>query len=49
MWGLQFISKGNTGHNPPIPDGALIDYGFTQWHGHGTEIQNSAGVPGGGI
>jgi hypothetical protein len=49
MWKLQFISKGNTGHNPPIPDGALIDYGFTQWHGDGTEIQNSAGVPGGGF
>ena len=49
MWKVQFISKGNTSHNPPIPDGALIDFGFMQWHSDGTEIQNSAGVPGGGF
>jgi hypothetical protein len=49
MWQIQFISKGNTSHNPSIPDGALIDFGFTQWHSDGTEIQNSAGVPGGGF
>jgi hypothetical protein len=49
MWKFQFISKGNTSHNPSIPDGALIDYGFLQWHTDGTEIQNSAGVPGGGF
>jgi hypothetical protein len=49
MWDLQLISKGNTSHNPSIPDGALIDFGYTQWHSDGTEIQNSAGVPGGGF
>ncbi len=49
MWQFQLISKGNTGNNPSIPDGALIDFGFTQWHSDGTEIQNSAGVPGGGF
>jgi hypothetical protein len=49
MWQFQLISKGNTSHNPSIPDGALIDFGFTQWHSDGTEIQNSAGVPGGGF
>ena len=49
LWKFQLISKGNTGHNPSIPDGALIDYGFRQWHSDGTEIQNSAGVPGGGF
>jgi predicted small lipoprotein YifL len=49
MWKFQLISKGNTTHNPSIPDGALIDFGFTQWHSDGTEIQNSAGVPGGGF
>jgi hypothetical protein len=32
MWKVQLISKGNTGHNPSIPDGALIDFGFMQWH-----------------
>jgi hypothetical protein len=49
MWDFQLISKGNTSHNPSIPDGALIDFGYTQWHSDGTEIQNSAGVPGGGF
>ncbi len=49
LWKFQLISKGNTGHSPSIPDGALIDYGFRQWHSDGTEIQNSAGVPGGGF
>jgi len=49
LWKTQFVSLGNTGNNPPIPDGALIDFGYTQWHSDGTEIQNSAGVPGGGF
>jgi hypothetical protein len=49
MWRFQLISKGNTGQNPSIPDGALIDFGFNQWHSDATEIQNSAGVPGGGF
>ena len=49
MWKVQFLSKGNTSHNPSIPDGALIDFGFTEWHTDGTEILNSAGVPGGGF
>lgn len=43
FWKVQFISKGNTTHNPSIPDGALIDFGFTQWHSDGTEILNSGG------
>jgi hypothetical protein len=46
MWSIQVISKGNS---PAVPDGALLDFGFTQWHSDGTEIQNSAGVPGGGF
>ncbi len=49
MWKVQLISEGNTSHNPAIPDGVLVDFGFTQWHSDGTEIQNSAGVPGGGF
>jgi hypothetical protein len=49
MWEFQFIAKGNAGHTPAIPDGVLVDFGFTQWHSDGTEIQNSAGVPGGGF
>lgn len=43
FWKVQFISRGNTTHNPSIPDGALIDFGFTQWHSDGTEILNSGG------
>jgi hypothetical protein len=43
MWNIQFISQGNTGHNPPIPDGAQIDFGYTQWHSDGTELMNSGG------
>jgi hypothetical protein len=43
MWNIQFISQGNGGQNPPIPDGALIDFGYAQWHSDGTEIMNSGG------
>ncbi len=43
MWNVQFISLGNGGHNPPIPDGALIDFGYNQFHQEGTEILNSGG------
>jgi hypothetical protein len=49
FWKVQLISAGNATHSPSIPDGALIDFGYTQWHSDGTEIQNSAGVPGGGF
>jgi len=41
MWNVQFISQGNGGHTPSIPDGAIIDFGYTQWHSDGTEILNS--------
>ena len=41
MWSIQFLSMGNTAHNPPIPDGAMIDFGYNQWHSDGTEILNS--------
>jgi len=44
MWSTQFISKGNTSHNPPIPDGALIDFGFQIWHSDGTEWHNSGAL-----
>ena len=43
MWNVQFISKGNTAHNPSIPDGAIIDFGYNQIHSDGTEILNSGG------
>jgi hypothetical protein len=43
MWKVQFVSKGNSTHNPPIPDGAVVDFGYSQWHRDGTEILNSGG------
>src|ERR1700722_1288370 len=43
MWSFQFISMGNTTHNPSIPDGAQLDFGYNQWHSDGTEILNSGG------
>ncbi len=43
MWSFQFISKGNLTHAPSIPDGAQLDFGYTQWHSDGTEILNSGG------
>lgn len=43
MWNFQLVSEGNTAHNPSIPDGALIDFGYHQIHSDGTEIINSGG------
>ena len=45
MWSVQFISMGNTTHNPPIPDGYLLDFGYVQWHSDGNEFMNSGGRP----
>jgi len=41
FWKFEFVSEGSTG----IPDGAVVDNGFTQWHGDGTEITNSFRPP----
>lgn len=41
MWSFKFISKGNL--NAGIPDGAQLDFGYTQWHSDGTELLNSGG------
>lgn len=43
FWKVKFISEGNTGIG--IPDGAVIDNGFAQWHDDGTEIMNSSRDP----
>ncbi|HUB83731.1 MAG TPA: hypothetical protein VMB03_33265 [Bryobacteraceae bacterium] len=45
MWNVQFISMGNTKHNPSIPDGAQLDFGYVVWHNDGTEFMNSGGRP----
>ena len=41
FWKFKFVSEGSTG----IPDGAVVDNGFTQWHSDGTEITNSFRPP----
>jgi hypothetical protein len=41
FWHVKFISKGTTG----IPDGTVVDMGFSQWHSDGTEILNSSRPP----
>jgi len=43
MWKVQFLSKGDLSHNPPIPDGVVLDFGYSQLHSDGTEILNSGG------
>ncbi len=43
FWKVKFVSEGNLGLG--IPDGAVIDNGFVQWHGDGTEIMNSSRPP----
>jgi hypothetical protein len=43
MWNFQLVSEGNTAHNPSIPDGAILDFGYHQIHSDGTEIINSGG------
>ncbi|HWB86928.1 MAG TPA: hypothetical protein VG675_22480 [Bryobacteraceae bacterium] len=45
MWNFQFISMGNTGHSPSIPDGAVLDFGYQHWHSDGTEFVESGGHP----
>ncbi len=41
MWKFTFTSEGSSG----IPDGTLIDQGYTVWHADGTEITNSGRPP----
>jgi|SRR5437867_4051054 len=41
FWKVKFVAEGN----PGIPDGIVIDNGFVQWHGDGTEIMNSSRPP----
>ncbi len=45
MWRFSFISQGNNMPPLSIPDGAVLDHGFAQWHSDGTEITNSNRVP----
>lgn len=44
LWLFTFTSQGNE-TTADIPDGALLDRGYTQWHSDGTEIMNSSRDP----
>jgi hypothetical protein len=41
MWSFQFISMGNTTHNPSIADGTQLLWGYNQFHSDETEILNA--------
>lgn len=43
MWSIQLISKGNANAPMPIPDGALVDFGYQIFHSDNTEWENSGG------
>ena len=42
---LLTVLAGGTAHQEllSLPDGALIDFGYQQWHSDGTELINSGG------
>jgi hypothetical protein len=41
LWKFTFVSKGSVG----IPDGTVVDSGYTAWHSDGTELMNSGRAP----
>jgi len=41
FWRVNLVSK----DNPGIPDGTVLDAGYSQWHSDGTEILNSSRAP----
>jgi len=41
FWKVKLMSKDNSG----IPDGTVLDAGYSQWHSDGTEIMNSSRAP----
>src|SRR6267154_6033369 len=44
FWRVTQVSKGT----PGLPDGAVFDEGFQQWHSDGTEIHYDAQIPAAG-
>lgn len=44
LWRFKFVSDGSA-YPAPIPFGAVVDFGTTQWHSDGTEIMFSAARP----
>jgi hypothetical protein len=45
LWQFTFVSEGNNVAPFFIPDGAILDAGYAQWHSDGTEIMNSSRDP----
>jgi hypothetical protein len=41
FWTFKLLAE----HNAGVPDGTVIDAGYTQWHSDGTEIMNSSRPP----
>jgi hypothetical protein len=41
LWQFTMTSKGSAG----IPDGTVVDAGYTTWHSDGTELMNSGRAP----
>jgi hypothetical protein len=39
LWAMKFVAE----NSPGTPDGALVDWGYVEWHSDGTEIMNSGG------
>lgn len=44
LWRFSLVSDG-TAYPAPIPYGAIVDFGTTQWHSDGTEIMFSGSRP----
>jgi hypothetical protein len=41
LWKFEMLAKSTPDNKNPMPDGALVDFGTTAWHGDGNEIMNS--------
>jgi hypothetical protein len=41
LWRFEMLSRSTHSNTNPMPDGTLIDFGTTAWHGDGTETMNS--------
>ncbi len=41
LWKVQFVAK----NSPGIPDGVVVDHGYSAWHSDFTEFLNSARSP----
>ena len=37
LWAVKFIAE----NSPGTPNGTVVDWGYVQWHGDGTEMENS--------